>query len=71
MFANNSIDNFDAVLCRYIDGFRKWVYDLENNFIKCMNTCINILNGPMWSKWALTQVVVFQCEVLPRLVEWT
>ena len=37
MFANNSIDNFDAMLRKKIYGFRKWVYDIENNLIKCMD----------------------------------
>ena len=53
MFANYSIDNFDALLCKNIYGFRKRVYDIENNLIKYMNICINIPNGPMWSKWVI------------------
>ena len=43
MLVNNSIDNFDARLCKNIYGFRKRVYDIENNLIKCMYTCINKL----------------------------
>ena len=42
LFVNNSIDKFDTLLCKNIYGFRKRVYDIENNLIKCMNTCINI-----------------------------
>ena len=47
----NSTDHFDALLHKNIYSFRKRVYDIENNFIKCTNTCINIFNGPMWSRW--------------------
>ena len=37
VFVNNSIDTFDALLRKKIYGFRKWVYNIENNLIKCMN----------------------------------
>ena len=54
MFVNSSIDNVDVLLRKNIYGFRKRVYDIENNLIKCMNTYINIHNGPMWSRLAQT-----------------
>ena len=54
-FVNNIIVNFDAILSKNIDGFRKRVYHIENNLIKCTNTYIiikkNILNGSTWSMW--------------------
>lgn len=33
-------------------GFRKQVYDVENDLTKCIINCINIINGPMWSIYA-------------------
>ena len=49
-FVSNVIDNFDAYLCK--NKFRKRVYIIENNLIKCLNNCKDILNGPMWSSWS-------------------
>ena len=49
---SNSIDNFDVLLPKNIYGFRNRVYDIGNDLIKSMTNCINIVNGPMWPKWA-------------------
>ena len=55
MFVSNAIDNFDANLRKNIQPvyrFRQRVYIIENNLIKCLNNCKDILNGPMWSSWS-------------------
>ena len=48
LFVNNSIDNIDALLSKNIYGFGKWVYEFENDSIKCMTNCINIVSRPVW-----------------------
>ena len=52
MFVSNAIDNFDASLRKNIYRFRQRVYKIDNNLIKCLNNCKDILNGPMWSSWS-------------------
>ena len=52
MFVSNAIDNFDANLRKNIYRFRQRVYKIDNNLIKCLNNCKDILNGPMWSSWS-------------------
>ena len=47
MFINNAIDNFDADLPKNIYRFRQRVYKIENNLIKCLDNCRDILNGPV------------------------
>ena len=47
-FVSNVIDNFDANLCKN----RQRVYIIENNLIKCLNNCKDILNCPMWYSWS-------------------
>ena len=39
MFVSNAIDNFDANLRKNIYRFRQRVYIIENNLIKCLNNC--------------------------------
>ena len=52
MVVSNAIDNFDASLRKNIYIFRQRVYKIENNLIKCLNNCKDILNDPMWSSWS-------------------
>ena len=52
MFVSNAIDNFDASLRKNIYRFRQRVYKIDNNLMKCLNNCKDILNGPMWSSWS-------------------
>ena len=45
MFANNAIDTFDALL-------RKNIFNINNDLIRVMYNCFEIVNGPMWISWA-------------------
>ena len=46
MFANNAIDKFDALLRK------KCIFNMNNDLIRVMYNCFEIINGPMWISWA-------------------
>ena len=48
MFANNAIDTFDALLRKNIDGFKRRISNINNDLIRVMYNCFEIVNGPMW-----------------------
>ena len=49
-----ALHHFDALLCKNIYGFRKRVYNIENDLVKCVSSCVNIVNGPGRSRCAKT-----------------
>ena len=52
MFANNAIDTFDALLRKNIYGLKKRIFNINNDLIRVMYNCFEIVNGPMWISWA-------------------
>ena len=52
MFANNAIDTFDALLRKNIYGFKRRTSNINNDLIRVMYNCFEIVNGPMWISWA-------------------
>ena len=52
MFANNGIDTFDALLRKSIYGFKRRIFNTNNDLIRVMYNCFEIVNGPMWISWA-------------------
>ena len=52
MFADNAIDTFDALLRKNIYGFKRRICNIDNDLIRAMCNCFEIVNGPMWISWA-------------------
>ena len=52
MFASNAIDTFDALLHKNIYGLKKRILNINNDLIRVMYNCFEIVNGPMWISWA-------------------
>ena len=52
VFANNAIDTFDALLRKNIYGLKKRIFNINNDLIRVMYNCFEIVNGPMWTSWA-------------------
>ena len=52
MFANNAIDTFDALLRKNIYGLKKRIFNINNDLIRVMYNCFEIVNGPTWISWA-------------------
>ena len=52
MFTNNAIDTFDAPLRKNIYGFKRRILNINNDLIRVLYTCFEIVNGPMWISWA-------------------
>ena len=52
MFANNAIDTFDALLRKNIYGLKKRIFNINNDLIRVMYNCFDIVKGPMWISWA-------------------
>ena len=52
MFANNAFDAFDALLHKNIYGLKKRIFNINNDLIRLMYNCFEIVNGPMWISWA-------------------
>ena len=52
MFASNAIDTFDALLHKNIYGFKRRIFNINNDMIRIMYNCFEIVNGPMWINWA-------------------
>ena len=48
MFANNTNDTFDALLRKNIYGLKKRIFNINNDLIRVMYNCFEIVNGPMW-----------------------
>ena len=44
MFANNAIDTFDALLLKNIYGFKRRIFNINNDFIRVMYNCFEIVN---------------------------
>ena len=47
MFANNAIDTFDALLRKNIYGLKKRISYINNDLIRVMYNCFEIVNGPI------------------------
>ena len=47
MFANNPIDTFDT-LRKNIYGFKRRIFNINNDLIRVMYNCFEIVNGPIW-----------------------
>ena len=52
MLANNATDTFDALLRKNIYGLIKRIFNINNDLIRVMYNCFEIVNGPMWISWA-------------------
>ena len=52
MFADNAIDTFDALFRKNIYGFKRRIFNINNDFIRVMCNGFEIVNGPMWISWA-------------------
>ena len=52
MFANNAIDTFDALLRKNIYGLKKRIFNINNDLIRVMYNCFELVKSPMWISWA-------------------
>ena len=52
MFADNAIDTFVALLRKNIYGFKRCIFNINNELIRAICNCFEIVNGPMWISWA-------------------
>ena len=60
MFVNNAIDTFDVLMRKNIYGFKTRICNINNDLIKVMYNCIDIVNDPMWSSWSESLYTVNQ-----------
>ena len=43
---------FDALLRKNIYGLIKCIFNINNDLIRVMYNCVEIVNGTMWISWA-------------------
>ena len=58
MSVSNAIDTFDALLRKNVYGVRKHILNIDNDTIKCMYNCTDIVKGSMWTSWAESLYIV-------------
>ena len=43
---------FDALLRKNIYGFKQLIFNINNDLIRVMYNCFELVNGPVWISWA-------------------